>query len=242
MAVTLAQAAALEPSPLRRGTLEMFSQVSTVFDRLPIEPINGAAYAYAKDKVLPGTAFRTVNEAYIESTGLVNQDTESLVILGGEAHVDTFIERTMDSSPDVLLANQTRMKVESLQATFVDTMFNGDVAVDPKGFDGLRKRLIGQQVIDSAAPTNSEGFLDELDELFGRVQGGVPDVVYAPQTAIAKLKSLAARSAVPTTSTPRSPASASSPGTACRSWIRASTGPVAPSCRHPPRPVPTSTP
>ena len=79
MAVTLAQAAALEPSPLRRGTLEMFSQVSTVFDRLPIEPINGAAYAYAKDKVLPGTAFRTVNEAYIESTGLVNQDTESLV-------------------------------------------------------------------------------------------------------------------------------------------------------------------
>lgn len=190
MAVTLAQAAALEPSPLRRGTLEMFSQVSTVFDRLPIEPINGAAYAYAKDKVLPGTAFRTVNEAYVESTGLVNQDTESLVILGGEAHVDTFIERTMDSSPDVLLANQTRMKVESLQATFVDTMFNGDVNVDPKGFDGLRKRLIGQQVIDSAAPTNSEGFLDELDELFGRVQGGAPDVVYAPQTAIAKLKSL----------------------------------------------------
>ena len=190
MAVTLAQAAALEPSPLRRGTLEMFSQVSTVFDRLPIEPINGAAYAYAKDKVLPGTAFRTVNEAYVESTGLVNQDTESLVILGGEAHVDTFIERTMDSSPEVLLANQTRMKVESLQATFVDTMFNGDVAVDPKGFDGLRKRLIGSQVIDSAAPTNSAGFLDELDELFGRVQGGVPDVVYAPQTAIAKLKSL----------------------------------------------------
>ena len=80
MAVTLAQAAALEPSPLRRGTMQMFSQVSTVFDRLPLESINGAAYAYSKDKVLPGTAFRTVNEAYVESTGLVNQDTESLVI------------------------------------------------------------------------------------------------------------------------------------------------------------------
>ena len=119
MAVTLAQAAALEPSPLRRGTMQMFSQVSTVFDRLPLESINGAAYAYSKDKVLPGTAFRTVNEAYVESTGLVNQDTESLVILGGEAHVDTFIERTMDSTPELLLAGQTRMKVESLQATFV---------------------------------------------------------------------------------------------------------------------------
>lgn len=190
MAVTLAQAAALEPSPLRRGTMQMFSQVSTVFDRLPLESINGAAYAYSKDKVLPGTAFRTVNEAYVESTGLVNQDTESLVILGGEAHVDTFIERTMDSTPELLLAGQTRMKVESLQATFVDSMFNGDTTVDPKGFDGLRKRLVGAQVIDSSAPTNSEGFLDELDELFGQVQGGIPDVVYAPQAAIAKLKSL----------------------------------------------------
>ena len=165
MAVTLAQAAALEPSPLRRGTMQMFSQVSTVFDRLPLESINGAAYAYSKDKVLPGTAFRTVNEAYVESTGLVNQDTESLVILGGEAHVDTFIERTMDSTPELLLAGQTRMKVESLQATFVDSMFNGDTTVDPKGFDGLRKRLVGAQVIDSSAPTNSEGFLDELDRL-----------------------------------------------------------------------------
>ena len=80
MAVTLAQAAALEPSPLRRGTMQMFSQVSTVFDRLPLESINGAAYAYSKDKVLPGTAFRTVNEAYVESTGLVNQDTELSLI------------------------------------------------------------------------------------------------------------------------------------------------------------------
>ena len=45
MAVTLAQAAALEGSPLRRGTMEMFSQTSAIFDRLPIEPITGAARA-----------------------------------------------------------------------------------------------------------------------------------------------------------------------------------------------------
>lgn len=190
MAVTLAQAAALEASPLRRGTMEIFHEVSAVFDRLPLEGITGASYAYTKDEVLPGTAFRTVNEAYIESTGLVNQDTENLVILGGEAHVDTFIERTMDSAPELLLANQTRMKVKSLQGTFVDAMFNGDVNVNPKGFDGLRKRLIGDQVIDSTAPANTEAFLDELDALFGQVEGGVPDVVYAPQTVIAKLKSL----------------------------------------------------
>lgn len=190
MAVTLAQAALLEASPLRRGAMEMFHQTSAVFDRLPLEPISGAAYAYTKDKVLPGTGFRTVNEAYVESTGVVNQDTEGLVILGGEAHVDTFIERTMDSAPEILLAGQTQMKIDSLQSTFVDSMFNGDVNVNPKGFDGLRKRLIGSQVLDSGAAANSEGFLDDLDILFSSVAGGTPDVVYAPREILARLKSL----------------------------------------------------
>lgn len=189
MAVTLAQAAALETDPVRRGALETATEVSLVWDRLPFENIQGNAYAYDKDKVLPGTGFRTVNEAYVESTGVINQDTERLSILGGDADVDQFIEKTMQSSRGVLMADQVRMKLESAQATYVDTMFNGDVAVDPKSFDGLRKRLVGTQVIDSDAPANSEGFLDELDELFGSVAGG-PDVVYAPSQVISRLKSL----------------------------------------------------
>lgn len=189
MAVTLAQAAALEADPVRRGAIETAVQVSQVWDRLPFEDIEGNAYAYDKDKVLPGTGFRTVNEAYVESTGVINQDIERLVILGGDADVDQFIEKTMKSSRGVLMADQVRMKLESAQATYVDTMFNGDVEVDPKSFDGLRKRLVGSQVIDSEAPANSEAFLDELDELFGSVAGG-PDVVYAPSQVISRLKSL----------------------------------------------------
>lgn len=190
MAVTFAQAAALEADPVRRGALETALAVSLVWDRLPFENIEGNSYAYDKDKVLPGTAFRTVNEAYVESTGVINQDTERLTILGGDADVDQFIEKTMQSSRGVLMADQVRMKLESAQATFVDTMFNGDVNVNPKGFDGLRKRLIGGQVIDSTAPANTEAFLDELDALFGQVVGGAPDVVYGPSSVIARLKSL----------------------------------------------------
>lgn len=190
MAVTLAQAAAVEASPVRRGALEVAVQVSAVWDRLPFENIEGNAYAYDKDKVLPGTAFRTVNEAYVESTGVINQDIERLVILGGDADVDKFIETTMQSSRGVLMADQVRMKLESAQGTYVDAMFNGDVTVNPKGFDGLRKRLTGAQVIDSEAPANTEAFLDELDLLFGQVAGGAPDVAYAPKELIARLKSL----------------------------------------------------
>lgn len=190
MAVTFAQAAALEADPVRRGALETALAVSLVWDRLPFENIEGNSYAYDKDKVLPGTAFRTVNEAYVESTGVINQDTERLVILGGDADVDQFIEKTMQSSRGVLMADQVRMKLESAQATYVDSLFNGDVNVNPKGFDGLKKRLVGGQVIDSEAPANGEAFLDELDTLFGQVVGGAPDVVYGPSSVIARLKSL----------------------------------------------------
>lgn len=190
MAVTLAQAAINEPDPVRRGALESAVQVSNVWDRLPFEGIEGNAYAYDKDKILPGTAFRTVNEAYIESTGVVNQDTERLVILGGDADVDRFIQSTFSESTGVLMASQVRMKIESAQATFVDAMFNGDVDVNPKGFDGLKKRLVGEQVLDASAPLSSEDFLDDLDQLFGQVYGELPDVVYAPSRVITRLKSL----------------------------------------------------
>lgn len=189
MAVTFAQAAELVADPVRRGAIETAAQVSWVWDRMPFENIEGNSYAYDKDKVLPGTAFRTVNEAYIESTGVINQDVESLVILGGDADVDRFIERTMGSARGVLLADQIRMKLESAQSTYVDTMFNGDVNVNPKGFDGLKKRLLGDQVIDATAAADSEAFLDDLDSLFAAVDGG-PDAVYGPADLIGRLKSL----------------------------------------------------
>lgn len=192
MAVTFAQAAELVADPVRRGAIETAAQVSFVWDRLPFESIQGNAYSYDKDKVLPGTGFRTVNEAYVESTGVINQATESLVILGGDADVDRFLEKTMQSARGVLIADQIKMKLESAQSTYVDTMFNGDVNVNPKGFDGLRKRLVGSQVMDATAAVSSEASLDDLDGLFSLVSGG-PDVVYGPSTLIAKYKSLARR-------------------------------------------------
>lgn len=191
MAVTLAQAAANETDPVRKGAIQTAIGVSNVWDRLPFEGITGNAYAYDKDQVLPGTAFRTVNEAYIESTGVVNQAVESLQILGGDADVDQFIEQTFSSSTGVLMADQVRMKLESAQATYVDAMFNGDVDVrNAKEFDGLRKRLVGSQVLDATATLDDEGFLFDLDQLFAQVQGGEPDVVYVNGNILPYLKRL----------------------------------------------------
>ena len=98
MAVTLPQAAILSQNQLQRGVIETFIQESSVLDRIPLEPIEGNAFAYNEEGTLPGIEFRAVNSAYAESTGVVNQKTETLVILGGDADVDTFIIATRGST------------------------------------------------------------------------------------------------------------------------------------------------
>ncbi|WP_309080283.1 major capsid protein [Zhihengliuella sp.] len=195
MAVTLAEAALLSQNELQRGVIETFVQSSPLLDRLPLMPIQGNAYAYNAEATLPNVAFRAVNEGYTESTGTVVQRTETLSILGGDADVDRFIQQTRGNINDQR-AVQTAMKVKAASYKFQDTFFNGDVSVDSKGFDGLRKRLVGAQVIDAdtnGMPVLGAGhdFLDALDGLIGAVPGinSTNGAIYANSKIIAKLQS-----------------------------------------------------
>ena len=179
MALTLAQSALLSENDLQAGVLETFVQESVILDRLPFLPIEGNAYAYNEELALPGVEFRAVNAAYTESTGTVNQKTEALVILGGDADVDTFIQKTRGNLNDQR-AQQTRLKVKAVTYKFQDAFFNGDVAVDVNSFDGLKKRLTGGQVLSfgtNGIPVLGNGgsdvhaFLDQLDALIAAVPG-----------------------------------------------------------------------
>ncbi len=203
MAVTLPQAALLSENDLQRGVIETFVQASPILDRLPLMNIEGNAYAYNKEATLPGVAFRSVNEAYVESTGTVVQATESLVILGGDADVDKFIVQTRGNLNDQR-AVQTAMKVKAASYKFQDTFFNGDVTVDPKGFDGLKKRLTGGQIIDigtNGAPvlgnggTDAQSFFDALDALVAAVPGidGTNGAIYANSAVLGKIRSAGRR-------------------------------------------------
>jgi hypothetical protein len=179
MAVTLAQAALLSQNNLQRGVLEVFVRESVVLDRLPLMDIEGNAYAYDEEGALPGVEFRAVNAAYSEATGTVNQKTESLVILGGDADVDTFIQATRSNLNDQL-AIQTALKVKAASYKFGDAFINGDTAVDANSFDGLKKRLTGGQVIAAGVnglpvvgngTTDVDAFLDQLDAVIAAVPG-----------------------------------------------------------------------
>ena len=179
MALTLAESAKLSTDDLQKGVLETFVQTSPVLDRIPLLDIQGNAYAYNEEATLPGVAFRDVSEAYAESTGTVNQKTETLKILGGDADVDRFIQQTRSNLNDQR-AEQTAMKVKAISYAYQDAFINGDTDTNTKGFDGLKKRLTGKQVIDAATnglqiigdgKEDVHKFLDMLDELLAAVPG-----------------------------------------------------------------------
>lgn len=195
MAVTLAQAATLSENDLQRGVVETFVQSSVILDRMPFMQVEGNAYAYNLEQTLPGVAFRAVNAAYIESTGVVNQATETIKILGGDADVDRFIVQTRGNLNDQR-AVQTAMKVKSLSYAFQDCVVNGDSAVDANSFDGWKKRLTGAQVITAGtdgipvlgtSDADRLAFLDKLDEAISRVKN--PSVIYTNAMILQKILS-----------------------------------------------------
>ncbi|WP_405748882.1 major capsid protein [Bifidobacterium sp.] len=199
MAITLTEAAKLSTTDLQKGVLETFVQTSPVLDRIPMLEIEGNAYAYNSEATLPGVEFRAVNGSYSESTGTVNQKSETLAILGGDADVDRFIQQTRSNLNDQR-ATQTAMKVKAISYKFQDTFVNGDSSTDANSFDGLKKRLTGNQVIDAdtnglpvvgSSNADIHTFLDKLDELLAAVPGinGMNGAIYANAKIIRKIAS-----------------------------------------------------
>ncbi|MFD2702781.1 major capsid protein [Paenibacillus shunpengii] len=196
MAITLLESAKLSTNVLQKGVINTFVQSAPVLQMMPFMDIEGNAYAYNREATLPGISFRNVNEGYTESTGTVNPVTESLVILGGDADVDKFIQQTRSNVNDQR-AVQTALKTKAAAYKFQDTFFNGDTAVDAKSFDGLKKRLTGSQVINAATngldlrdEANANLFLEALDALIYQTRGRA-DALFMDSKTLIKVQSIA---------------------------------------------------
>ena len=185
MAMTLTDAQTVSQDPRVPGVLRVLN-TSNVLNRTPFEAVNGGAFSYVQEATLPAAAFRAVNAGYTESTGTHTTATETLVILGGEYVVDRFLERTRSGGIGSLVAEQRDMKARSVAAKWSDSFFNGDTAVDANGFNGLKKRLTGSQVLlhgpegtattaGGAAINTDAGtrntFFNNLDKLVAAVPG-----------------------------------------------------------------------
>lgn len=167
MALTLLEAAKRYTNPVARAIVTLFPQSSDILMTLPFEGIEGNAMRYNREETLPGIGFRGVNEAYTESTGVLNPVTEPLVIAGGDLDVDKFIVKTMGADQRSV---QEAMKVKALALRWTETFIKGDNATEPREFDGLQTRLTGSQKIAAGSTANGTPLsLAKLDEAIDAV-------------------------------------------------------------------------
>ena len=164
MALTLLEATKLNDGDVHRNAIiEMFAANSDILRVLPFEDVPGGSYSYNQEGKLPGVAFRGFNEAYSESTGILNPLVEVLKIAGGDLDVDKAILKTRGEDQRSV---QEAMKVKALSLYMTGKIINGNSATQPREFDGLRVRIVGYQLLPalSTSPSaNSPLSLEALD-------------------------------------------------------------------------------
>ena len=170
MALTLLEASKLNSGEVLNNTvIKIFAESSELMAALPFTDIPGDSYKYNQEETLPGVGFRGINEAYSESTGILNPVIEPLVIAGGDLDVDKMLIKTR--GPETR-ASQEAMKIKALSLKITEQLIKGDSTSDPRGFDGLQTRLLvtGTQVIWNHATTGVALVISNLDQLVDQVR------------------------------------------------------------------------
>lgn len=170
MPLTLLEASKLNDGDVKRqAVIEMFAENSDILAALPFEDIPGGSLSYNQEGKLPGVAFRGFNEGYKSSTGILNPMVEVLRIAGGDLDVDKAIIKTRGEGAR---STQEGLKVKALSLHLASKIINGNSTEDAREFDGLRVRIVGDQLVPAkiSAPTaNSALSLESLDAAIDRV-------------------------------------------------------------------------
>jgi hypothetical protein len=186
--LTITEWAKLNPNPLTSGVVEIFATENPVLAALPFINIAGNAYTYNRETSLPGVAFRGFNEGYVESTGVVNPLTETLTILGGDSDFD-IAQIAMQTGDNDTRAIHDGLKAKAATLTWLRTFFDGDTSKNPKEFDGLNRRLTGNQVV-SAGTNGATLTFDLLDQLVDSVVG-TPSILLMNKTIRRQVRAMA---------------------------------------------------
>lgn len=172
MGLTLLEASKLNSGEVKRASvIQMFAENSDLLRALNWENVPGGSLSYTVEGSLPGVAFRGYNETFTPSTGVVNPSVEVLKIAGGQLDVDKAMIKTRGPG---IRASQEAMKVKALSLHIADKIINGDSVSNPREFDGLRKRIVGSQLIPAnlgAPSANSALSLEALDAAIDEVDG-----------------------------------------------------------------------
>jgi hypothetical protein len=159
MGLTLLEAAKSERDPARLAVIRELAE-GELMRVIPFQDVEGEGVFYDVEQELPSVGFRGINETLDASYGVLNPQSERLKVLGAEVDVDTSI---IDMRGSDAVGDQVRMKVTSMRMTFEDQFINGDESLNPRSFDGLKRRINAGS--SQAINMNGALSLSALDEL-----------------------------------------------------------------------------
>lgn len=171
MALTLLEAAKLsatEGNFKQAGVIRQYAESSGVLENIPFQTIPGNSISYNVQETMPGIGFRGYNQAFSESTGIVNPQTETLAIAGGDLDVDM---KLIQHFGEDIRATQEMLKVDSLSLAWTNTFINGDRSTNPLEFDGIKRRIVGSQLVANGSSSGGDVLsLTALDRTKRQVQ------------------------------------------------------------------------
>jgi hypothetical protein len=132
----------LPEGDIRRVYIEIFG-ANPLMEALGFTTIQGNAIKYDVGGALPGVGFRGINEDYDPTIGIMNPQVETTFVAGGEIKVDQALVKVF--GPGRRSVEEER-QLTSLMLAFVKNIVKGDSTVDPRLFDGLQRRINGNQL------------------------------------------------------------------------------------------------
>jgi hypothetical protein len=188
MAETLVNWKRRVSDPMLADIIETLYLEEPIFQFLPMRFIAGVALQYTTEQTLPGVAFRKLNEALPEGTGVVNRPVESLKPFGVDSDTDKVLAKAEPSER----IRRDRSAVKAMAIKYVQTLLYGNSPSsragsaynDVDGFDGIQKRLAdagSTNVVDNGGSGGSDSssvFVLRFGDTYceGLMQGPAPGI------------------------------------------------------------------
>jgi len=157
---------------LKAGIVEQYEGNSPILDVIAFEERAGGVVEWLQEKRLPLMANRAINEGFTADIGEVERRIEKVVIAGGEIKIDTAGLKLYGEN---VLTTQISMALKSLQLKWHGDFFNGDHAINPKEFSGLKTRAGGTQLVQAGSTSGGDALsLSALRRARSRVRAVNP--------------------------------------------------------------------
>ena len=175
---------------LKEGIIEIFRE-GKLYSSMPQLAITGNAISYSQEQSLPSVGFRGINEAYSTSISILNPQSESLKVFGGDLDIDLALLSMLGQE---VQTHQVAQKVKAARLTLEKTIIKGDSTSDVNAFDGIQARIpSGSSQLITNSTNGGALSLDKLDELIDSVDETVGSPILIMNRTLRRRLSAAGR-------------------------------------------------